>query len=585
MTAGIRLTQNGTVYNSAGASHPAPISIAGNELCYLSFVGAPVPTVFAWAISSVADPRAVISSSLSHGPTFFPLPGADYAISLRDENSNLYQLDLLQPSQSATAPTSYLTGNNVRAYGARGDGATDDTAAFAAAIAATGTGWVYVPTGTYLITSQLIISALGTRIFGDGKSKSVIRFNPAVGAEVICFKFSAGASVLYRCGLEGIGFESSNSGAVRCMVELSDVSEFILRDVCSTAIYGVGSVGVRIKGRDTITVDRVQFTMDNGSALVIGRNPNAGPGVLDADHLSVNDFYPNCGTQVTYPCISVVDGALLGPINFTGQQAWVGGKGGFLWDDTSSTASSQPMHFENVRYERTGAAAGAYMIRVSHTGLQGSYSIKMTNCGGGNGADYNGYYFRKCVGTTFDSCYYGGSGVALDINGTCEPVTLINSPLLTGGGTFQANRNGTTGAILAHGIPSGAVLPQNCTLVSEGQAQAGVIEYDAMRWQWGKDGVTGLGTLQDNGTITVPWNGNARCGAIRLTSDEHACRAVYYWSKTAGAFVAGADCSANIANVSTAGKLSIEAGSSPIIRNRLGSAEHVHVIAEWSQNT
>lgn len=71
-----------------------------------------------------------------------------------------------------------LDKSNVKYYGAKGDGTTDDSAAFTAALAASRI--VRVPAGTYLIrfsTTALSIPA-GTRIVGEGKGVSVLLFRP-----------------------------------------------------------------------------------------------------------------------------------------------------------------------------------------------------------------------------------------------------------------------------------------------------------------------------------------------------------------------------------------------------------------------
>lgn len=75
---------------------------------------------------------------------------------------------------------------NVKAYGAKGDGVTDDTAAIQAAIVAipdneayggdggkTG-GILYFPLGNYLISSPLLVNKLGVVIMGVGIESSVI---------------------------------------------------------------------------------------------------------------------------------------------------------------------------------------------------------------------------------------------------------------------------------------------------------------------------------------------------------------------------------------------------------------------------
>ena len=74
---------------------------------------------------------------------------------------------------------------DVRRYGASGDGVTDDTEAIRAALAAAESvgGSVFIPRGTYLITSQLTITARIT-LRGDGES-SILLFDVAGASEYI----------------------------------------------------------------------------------------------------------------------------------------------------------------------------------------------------------------------------------------------------------------------------------------------------------------------------------------------------------------------------------------------------------------
>ena len=80
----------------------------------------------------------------------------------------------------AVAQSLYPTFFNVRspAYGATGNGGTDDTAAVQAAITAAAVlgGTVYFPAGTYRITAQLtgLTGSYGVKLLGDGIDQSII---------------------------------------------------------------------------------------------------------------------------------------------------------------------------------------------------------------------------------------------------------------------------------------------------------------------------------------------------------------------------------------------------------------------------
>src|SRR6478736_1290204 len=63
---------------------------------------------------------------------------------------------------------------NVRDFGAKGDGTTDDSDAFLAAIAKAGRGAISVPPGRYRITKILEISKPGVVLRGAGTEKSVL---------------------------------------------------------------------------------------------------------------------------------------------------------------------------------------------------------------------------------------------------------------------------------------------------------------------------------------------------------------------------------------------------------------------------
>jgi len=96
------------------------------------------------------------------------------------------RIGIFMPPDDAPGATLYTatgTIRNVITYGAVGDGVTDDTAAFQAAInAADGlSGQVYIPAGTYIVTTLLYKSSM--RIYGDGLT-SIVKLKAATNTNV-----------------------------------------------------------------------------------------------------------------------------------------------------------------------------------------------------------------------------------------------------------------------------------------------------------------------------------------------------------------------------------------------------------------
>ncbi len=67
-------------------------------------------------------------------------------------------------------------GKSVKDFGAKGDGASDDTEAFLRAIKATERGAIEVPPGRYWITNILEITRSGVVLRGAGPEKSILLF-------------------------------------------------------------------------------------------------------------------------------------------------------------------------------------------------------------------------------------------------------------------------------------------------------------------------------------------------------------------------------------------------------------------------
>lgn len=129
---------------------------------------------------------------------------------------------------------------DVRAYGAKGDGVTDDTAAIQAAIDALGFpgGTVYLPGLFYRITSTLYWNKSGVRFVGaagtDGSTR--LRWDGAAGGIMIAVGGAA-----YGTRIEGLEMDALSTNYPGVGIWLAGGNHLSVRDVQAQAItkYGI----------------------------------------------------------------------------------------------------------------------------------------------------------------------------------------------------------------------------------------------------------------------------------------------------------------------------------------------------------
>lgn len=163
---------------------------------------------------------------------------------------------------------------DVRAYGAKGDGTTDDRAAIQAAMdaaAAAGGGTVFFPIGTYLIGSAVTFGANGIRMVGASPRKSQITVafsGPGIDGD---------GTRRFNCSIENLAIVGS--GAID-LVRLRDMDMFYMANSWVQSCDGTGInvtatvgstrnlfVGVHVLGCATRGID---FGSLSNSCRVIG---------------------------------------------------------------------------------------------------------------------------------------------------------------------------------------------------------------------------------------------------------------------------------------------------------------------------
>jgi len=195
-------------------------------------------------------------------------------------------------AKRAMAGMSYFGGTDLFTHGAVGDGTTDDTAAIQAAFNS-GARRVYVPDGTFLVTSPLS-GASDQEIYGPGTLKAsaaIATGGLGIGQTIIDFDAKSGFTI------RGVHFDMSGVSSI-----LASHSCLNFRDCIGHVVQGcrfthsgaaVRSIGSeRYKILDNICVfdsfdgtfegDAVLDNWDGATLGVISRNTIIGGGVAEA---------------------------------------------------------------------------------------------------------------------------------------------------------------------------------------------------------------------------------------------------------------------------------------------------------------
>lgn len=203
---------------------------------------------------------------------------------------------------------------NVKAYGATGDGSTNDRAALQAAIdaAIVAGGIVYMPPGTYKISTPLDFSALKGTLRGvtlegagsggiqSGDSAAATILNDSASAAIIAYGSLAGTSSLAIEGLRLCNFRVKNAqgiGSSNYTIDFDYVTGMF--QISDVIVYGqnLGGNGIRLRniGHGQSTLDRVTV-----------RGFNAGAGIrISVETTSNVDVAPNSGNIAAVACQAI----------------------------------------------------------------------------------------------------------------------------------------------------------------------------------------------------------------------------------------------------------------------------------------
>lgn len=366
-------------------------------------------------------------------PVVLPNPPEIYSRS--DQVELRRSLEQALASIGAAAASVTLPIHTLLDYGAVGDGVTDDTGAFQAALDVG--GWILMPPGDYLVTDELIWNVDNTRLIGADLRICTVIFKPSVTGKR-CFYLNKGITttveahpyegvfdnnyiltIAAACNFSIIGHASA-SGLQKTGIEAIDTSTFLINRLEVRFVDGSGnaetgnSIGIRIAGRELTTMQNV--TVRAPQPMRIGPNPNYA--TLCADHMHVTDWYSICD-EPTGAHIYIEPLTVLSNVTFDGQQAYALGTYGVYWPDTRRDPAtglsavgaydyaSNNVVFANQRVEQTTAGGWAWYITAN------CYALSIVNAYSGL---ENNCYLRFCTSVQLGPMVHPSitAGIALD---------------------------------------------------------------------------------------------------------------------------------------------------------------------------
>jgi hypothetical protein len=310
---------------------------------------------------------------------------------------------------------------NVKDYGAKGDGTTDDTAAILAAIADIPSegGVLYFPKGTYLISGTLVVSN-GTKMVGEGVNASVIQLANGSNCDMVQStgfatltgnnKWLTSDGVVHGIGFDGLRFNGnkanqSSGRGVALYAKRITVGELLIMDCHDVGWYSecgdksgqtdwtdlpeskINCLRVRNCGGDGIVwngphdarIDTLLPSSNGGRGAVFERTVGMSTGESDVGFIH---SYGNTGQGIYISASCRIRGnELIGESN-GGEGIYIDGWNSQIamvqaYSNCTSSGSYQVVVtgngniLDNVKIEKCAAAVGGLQI----TGAQNSVNV------------------------------------------------------------------------------------------------------------------------------------------------------------------------------------------------------------------
>jgi hypothetical protein len=148
---------------------------------------------------------------------------------------------------------------DIKDFGAKCDGSTDDTAAFATAFALSAPTTIHLPTGTCRISGAPLVATSAVSVVGNGRGVSIIQLAPGATPSGAVLSWSGQSNVMLRDFTLDLG--GASASALIHAVSLTGGSGHLVNDI---AIIGAGSsrwLLLALDGISNTVIERSIFSL------------------------------------------------------------------------------------------------------------------------------------------------------------------------------------------------------------------------------------------------------------------------------------------------------------------------------------
>lgn len=345
---------------------------------------------------------------------------------------------------------------NAKDYGAAGDGATDDTAALQAAIAAAGTsGEVFVPAGTYLVSAALV-PLQNQRIYGQGAPNTLIRSTAAAAPVFGTIPYNVRFSDL---GVDASSAQSAGGGG---FVASSAAGLLYLRRIrFGDNLYSL--VDWAIAGRSELHIrDCIALSFVSGFVNGVTNGFLVGSGASQSDGIHIRNFQGRAqaaGVTNWMVCkgadtVHVSDSMFFGGVNGLSLAGGVATKNTghkyerVIWDSNSGIAVDaafcRDIAFLGCGIQTCGQTNGDEAIKVGTATANDAQGVRVV---GSNFQNLYGHAIRIRAGSVHtliaaNAIYDGGKKTAntysgVEVDAGASHFTIQNNEIGAGSNTYN----------------------------------------------------------------------------------------------------------------------------------------------------